>query len=41
MLLTVREAATRLGVSYSTLKQWIFKGSVRTTRTDGAASPEE
>ena len=35
MLLTVREAATRLGVSYSTLKQWIFKGSVRTTRTDG------
>ena len=35
MLLTVREAARRLGVSYPTLKQWIYKGSVRTTRTAG------
>ena len=35
MLLTVRQAAGRLGVSYSTLKQWIFKGSVRTTRPEG------
>jgi len=34
-LLTVREAADRLGVAYSTLKQWIYKGSVRTVRTDG------
>ena len=34
-LLTVREAAGRLGVGYSTLKQWIYKGSVRTSRTDG------
>ena len=34
-ILTVREAAERLGVGYSTLKQWIYKGSVRTTRTDG------
>ena len=34
-LLTVREAAGRLGVGYSTLKQWIYKGSVRTTRTAG------
>lgn len=34
-LLTVRTAATRLGVGYSTLKQWIFKGRVRTTRTEG------
>lgn len=34
-LLTVRLAADRLGVSYSTLKQWIFKGSVRTVRTEG------
>ena len=34
-LLTVREAATRLGVGYSTLKQWIYKGSVRTVQTDG------
>jgi molybdopterin-binding protein len=35
MLLTVREAARRLGVSYPTLKQWIYKGSVRTSRTPG------
>jgi molybdopterin-binding protein len=34
-LLTVRGAADRLGVSYSTLKQWIFKGAVRTIRTEG------
>jgi molybdopterin-binding protein len=34
-LLTVRAAASRLGISYSTLKQWIFKGRVRTTQTDG------
>jgi molybdopterin-binding protein len=34
-LLTVREAASRLGVGYSTLKQWIYRGSVRTTRTRG------
>ena len=34
-VLTVRQAAERLGVGYSTLKQWIYKGSVRTTRTEG------
>ena len=34
-LLTVRVAADRLGVGYSTLKQWIFKGRVRTTQTEG------
>ena len=34
-LLTVRAAADALGVSYSTLKQWIYKGSVRTVRTEG------
>jgi len=34
-LLTVRDAARRIGVGYSTLKQWIYKGSVRTTRTEG------
>ncbi len=34
-LLTVRDAARRIGVSYSTLKQWIYKGSVRTIRTEG------
>ena len=31
----VREAARRLGVSYPTVKQWIYKGSVRTVRTAG------
>ncbi len=34
-LLTPREAARQLGVSYATLKQWIYKGSVRTRRTAG------
>src|SRR5688572_27996836 len=34
-LLTVRVAAERLGVGYSTLKRWIGTGRVRTTRTEG------
>jgi molybdopterin-binding protein len=34
-LLGVREAADRLGVSYSALKQWIYRGAVRTVRTGG------
>lgn len=34
-MLTVRAAAETLGVTYSTLKQWIYKGSVRTVRTEG------
>jgi molybdopterin-binding protein len=34
-LLGVREAAERLGVSYSALKQWIYRGTVRTVRTGG------
>jgi molybdopterin-binding protein len=34
-LLTVRAAAGRLGIGYSTLKQWIYLGRVRTTQTDG------
>jgi molybdopterin-binding protein len=34
-LLTPREAANRLGVSYPTVKQWIYKGSIRTRRTAG------
>ena len=34
-LLTVRVAAERLGVAYSTLKRWIGSGRVRTTRTEG------
>jgi molybdopterin-binding protein len=34
-LLTVRSAAGRLGVAYSTLKRWVHTGHVRTTRTEG------
>ena len=34
-LLTPRDAARRLGVSYPTLKQWIYRGSIRTRRTAG------
>src|SRR6266540_1557174 len=34
-LLTVRQAAARLGVGYSTLKQWIYRGRVRTRTTSG------
>ncbi len=34
-LLTVRQAAGRLGVGYSTLKQWIYQGRVRTRTTTG------
>ena len=33
--LTVRAAAERLGVGYSTLKRWVLSGRVRTTQTDG------
>jgi molybdopterin-binding protein len=34
-LLTVRAAAERLGIGYSTLKHWIYTGAVRTTTTAG------
>src|SRR5215467_6844160 len=34
-LLTVRAAAERLGVGYSTLKQWIYDGTIRTSTTAG------
>jgi molybdopterin-binding protein len=34
-LLTVRAAAGRLGIGYSTLKQWIYQGKIRTTQTAG------
>ena len=34
-LLTVRQAAERLGVGYSTLKHWIYDGRVRTRVTGG------
>ena len=35
VLLTVREAARRMGIGYSTLKQWIYQGKIRTTQTAG------
>src|SRR6187402_171146 len=34
-LLTVRAAAERLGVGYSTLKRWVHAGTLRTVRTEG------
>lgn len=34
-LITVRAAAKRLGVGYSTLKHWIYSGTIRTTTTAG------
>jgi molybdopterin-binding protein len=34
-LLTVRAAAKRMGIGYSTLKQWIYQGKIRTTQTAG------
>jgi molybdopterin-binding protein len=34
-LMTVRAAATQLGVGYSTMKLWIHQGRVRTTQTPG------
>ena len=34
-LIRVRDAARRLGVSYATLKQWIYKGTLRTVQTAG------
>jgi excisionase family DNA binding protein len=34
-LMTVRAAAEKLGVGYSTMKRWIGGGRVRTTLTEG------
>jgi len=34
-LVTVRQAASRLGVGYSTLKHWIYEGRVQTRLTSG------
>jgi molybdopterin-binding protein len=34
-LLTARIAAERMGIGYSTLKQWIRLGKIRTTQTAG------
>ena len=34
-LLSVREAAQALGVSYPALKQWIYRGKIKTVKTAG------
>jgi molybdopterin-binding protein len=34
-LLTAREAARLLGISYSTIKQWILAGKLKTVQTPG------
>jgi molybdopterin-binding protein len=34
-LLTPREAAAQIGVSYPTIKQWILAGKLRTVKTPG------
>lgn len=34
-LVTIRAAAERVGVGYSTFKRWVHTGLVRTTRTEG------
>ena len=34
-LLSPREAASILGISYPTLKQWIYNGKIRTAKTPG------
>jgi molybdopterin-binding protein len=42
-LLSPRDAAQVLGISYPTLKQWIYKGKIRTVKTAGGHHriPEE
>ena len=34
-LLKLQEAAAMLGISYPTLKQWIYTGKIRSAKTDG------
>ena len=34
-LLTPRQAALRLGISYPTIKQWIYQAKLKTIRTPG------
>ncbi len=33
--LTPREAAIRLGISYPTIKQWLYRDKIKATRTPG------
>lgn len=34
-LLTPREAALRLGISYPTIKQWLYHGKIKAVKTPG------
>lgn len=34
-LLKLKDAAARIGVSYPTIKQWIYNGKIRSTKTVG------
>jgi molybdopterin-binding protein len=34
-LLTPREAALRLGISYPTIKQWLYRGKIKAVKTPG------
>lgn len=34
-LLTPREAALRLGISYPTVKQWLYHGKIKSVKTPG------
>src|SRR6201994_4187421 len=34
-LLTPREAALRLGISYPTVKQWLYNGKIKAVKTPG------
>ncbi len=34
-LLSPREAALRLGISYPTMKQWLYRGKVKAAKTPG------
>ncbi|HSY72981.1 MAG TPA: helix-turn-helix transcriptional regulator [Alloacidobacterium sp.] len=34
-LLTPREAALRLGISYPTIKQWLYQGKIKAVKTPG------
>jgi molybdopterin-binding protein len=34
-LLTPREAAMRLGISYAAIKQWIYRGKLKAVKTPG------
>ena len=34
-LLTPREAALRLGISYATIKQWLYRGKLKAAKTPG------